>query len=326
MLRNITMSEMKSSDAGSSDEQASSPGMDSSGKRRRFKWNIWIRRLHLYAGLFLLPWVFLYGITGAMFNHPEIFPQATIRHVPATQISALRDFPSADQLASLVVEQLKKAAPKSQIELASEPVAQFNNEIILEARSADQKYAVHIHPVAGSAKVAELPRDESQERLLSNIRNIQIESNPYGVAGAAVPEIMRAAGIEQETSVHPLGWCKLNFFASVDDQLARVTYVLRDGHVDVSKFDGNDEMNPRHFMLRLHTSHGQPPHWNARMFWSLILDSMALAMVTWGVTGLVMWWQLKRTRFIGSLVILLSLATATWLYFGMSAFYASTKL
>ena len=33
-----------------------------------------LRRIHLYAGLFLLPWVFLYGVTGAMFNHQELFP------------------------------------------------------------------------------------------------------------------------------------------------------------------------------------------------------------------------------------------------------------
>ena len=40
-------------------------------KKRRVtpRWNILVRRLHLYAGLFMLPWVFLYGITGAMFNH-----------------------------------------------------------------------------------------------------------------------------------------------------------------------------------------------------------------------------------------------------------------
>ena len=53
---------------------------------------------------------------------------------------------------------------------------------------------------------------------------------------------------------------------------------------------------------------------------------MAIAMVTWGVTGLVMWWQLKRTRLIGAAVIAASLATAIWLYFGMFAFYATTQL
>jgi molybdopterin-guanine dinucleotide biosynthesis protein A len=34
-----------------------------------------IRRIHLYSGLFLLPWVIMYGMTGAMFNHLGLFPQ-----------------------------------------------------------------------------------------------------------------------------------------------------------------------------------------------------------------------------------------------------------
>jgi hypothetical protein len=53
---------------------------------------------------------------------------------------------------------------------------------------------------------------------------------------------------------------------------------------------------------------------------------MAIAMVTWGVTGLVMWWQLKRTRLIGALVIVTSVATALWLYTSVSHFYARTMM
>ena len=35
-----------------------------------------IRRLHLYLGLFLLPWSILYGVTGFLFNHPTAFADA----------------------------------------------------------------------------------------------------------------------------------------------------------------------------------------------------------------------------------------------------------
>jgi hypothetical protein len=58
----------------------------------------------------------------------------------------------------------------------------------------------------------------------------------------------------------------------------------------------------------------------------LILDVMAIAMVTWGITGLVMWWQLKRTRLIGALVIVTSVATALLLYTSVSHFYARTMM
>jgi hypothetical protein len=62
------------------------------------------------------------------------------------------------------------------------------------------------------------------------------------------------------------------------------------------------------------------------MIWSLAVDTMAIAMVCWGLTGLFMWWQLKRTRLIGGVIIACSLLTAAALYFSLHDFYAMTKL
>lgn len=297
-------------------------------RRASPRWNILIRRLHLYAGLFLLPWVFLYGITGAMFNHQGLLSETRTVKVPAENLanSALKAFPRPEELAIQVVQGIEEAVPDTAIELENDHHAEFNNEVILEVRSSGAKHAVHIDPVTRSARVVEFPEPEHQESLLNEVKNIRLHEDPYKLANSAVPQIMADAGFESNGSVHPRGWCKLNFLASIDGQPARVTYVLRDGHVDITKFDGSDGMTSRQFFLRLHTSHGQPPHWNARMIWSLFLDAMAIAMVTWGVTGLVMWWQLKRARLLGAAVIGASLVTAISLYFGMTAFYATTRM
>lgn len=296
--------------------------------RRGPRWNILIRRVHLYAGLFLLPWVFLYGITGAMFNHQGLFPESPGVDVPAESLSssALNGFPDADELAVQVVQKITDAVPDAVIEIDKQHQPTFNNDVVLEVRSGNTKHAVHIDPVAKSASVVELPKPEHPATVLDGIHNIRLHDNPYQLARDAVPQIMADAGFASDGSVHPRGWCKLNFLAAVNGQPARITYVLRDGHVDITAFDGNDGMTTRQFFLRLHTAHGQPPHWNARMIWSLFLDAMAIAMVTWGITGLVMWWQLKRARLVGAVVMTASLATATWLYFGMTAFYATTKM
>src|SRR5262245_33925407 len=40
----------------------------------------WVRRIHLYSGLFMFPWVMLYGITALLFNHPGAFPDR-VQHV-----------------------------------------------------------------------------------------------------------------------------------------------------------------------------------------------------------------------------------------------------
>ena len=38
-----------------------------------------IRRIHLYTGLFMTPWVFLYGVSGFLFNHPGAFSGGDVR-------------------------------------------------------------------------------------------------------------------------------------------------------------------------------------------------------------------------------------------------------
>ena len=44
-----------------------------------------VRRAHLYTGLFMTPWVFLYGISGMLLNHPDQFPdQAPTYFGPTT--------------------------------------------------------------------------------------------------------------------------------------------------------------------------------------------------------------------------------------------------
>lgn len=47
--------------------------------------NHFTRRLHLYLGMFLLPWFFIYGVSSLVFSHPQFFqdafgkPQWTVR-------------------------------------------------------------------------------------------------------------------------------------------------------------------------------------------------------------------------------------------------------
>jgi hypothetical protein len=79
------------------------------------------------------------------------------------------------------------------------------------------------------------------------------------------------------------------------------------------------ELSWRRFLLRLHTAHGYPGETNARWFWAIIVDVMAFVMCFWGVTGLLMWRQIKATRAVGWSVLALSAACAVTLGYGMHA-------
>lgn len=293
----------------------------------RFK--ILIRRVHLYSGLFMLPWVFLYGITGAMFNHQGLFPQFEFQTVDDAVVakSDFAQFPSAEQLAQQVVETLQTAADGASVSLAENHGAEFTNNLMFEMNDAGTKHIVHLDPASKTSYVvSQLKNPETPEVLLSGIRNIKLDASVMNDAKNAAAEVFDSVGIKGKGQPRPFGWTKLNFLASVDGELARVTYVLKDGHVDVTRFTGDDGYTTRAFFLRLHTAHGQPPHWNGRMFWSLCVDAMAIAMVCWGLTGIFMWWQLKRTRMVGGLVIVASVAIAAVMYFSVHDFYAATKM
>lgn len=289
------------------------------------------RRAHLYAGLFLLPWVFLYGITGAMYNHQGLFPVSEVRSVSADQLSegSLNQFPGPDELAEQVVVALQAAAPGTRIALAESHGTAFNNPLALETQIGGAKHVVRIDPVELSAEIFERPVNEEQQeqvRMLGSVHHVRLTPNPYEMARSAVPGIASAAGLGTTTTSRPQGWCKLNFLAEVDGDLARVTYVLRDGHVDVAKFTGEDGMMLRQTFLRLHSFHGRSPGWSARNTWSLFIDAMAIAMVMWGVTGLVMWWQLKSVRVVGGIVLAVSAVVAIAMFLNMEHFHAMTRM
>lgn len=322
-----------SADDTPSDENADlrSPTSKRNGDRRKWtsKINILIRRVHLYTGLFLLPWVILYGVTGAMFNHLGLFPRISVQPVSDKVVadSRMAEFPTPQALAEQVVAALKEADHDADITLAADSNAEFTNDILFEVKDADGQHVVHINPVDKTAWIGTQPQnEETPKSLLNNVRNIKLAPNPQEIAQQAATSILTA--VEPDVTAHPkaLGWTKLNFLANVNGKPARITYVLKDGHVDINEFTGDDGMPLRQFFLRMHTSHGQPPHWNGRMFWSLAVDTMAIAMVCWAVTGVFMWWQLKRTRFIGGLVIALSIITATVMYLNLESFYAATRL
>ncbi|APZ95337.1 PepSY domain-containing protein [Fuerstiella marisgermanici] len=305
-------------------EQPSSPP-----RRLWSRFKILIRRIHLYSGLFLLPWVFLYGVTGAMFNHQGLFPSMAIQQIDQQVVadSAIKDFPTPAAFAQQVVDTLQQSAADAKITLAENHGAEFTNDVMFEVKEAGQQHVVYIDPIAQTAQVKTPPKNEEElQPLLSDIRNISLKPDPLDDARRSAAEIFSSVGIQSSDEPKPFAWTKLNFLADVDGELARVTYVLKDGHVDLTKHTGEDGMSPRNFLLRLHTSHGQPPHWNGRMFWSLAVDTMAIAMVCWGLTGLFMWWQLKRARILGTMVIACSLVTAAVMYFSIHDFYVATKL
>ncbi|TWU04945.1 hypothetical protein Pla52n_29900 [Stieleria varia] len=287
------------------------------------------RRVHLYAGLFLLPWVFLYGITGAMFNHQGLFPEGQTISIPQAVVagSAMSDFPSPDVLAQQVADAIERTGENVSVTIHDKSEAKFTNNIMFEVTAMGQRHVLHVSPHNHESYLVQFPEPTSKPtNLVADLKRVRLAEDPQDIAFRAAIHMLQETGIESDDMLKPHGWTKLNFLASVNGKPARVTYVLKDGHVDVTSYNGSTGMSRRGFFMRLHTSHGQSPSWTARLVWSLFVDTMAFAMVAWGLTGLLMWWQIKRVRVIGGFVIAASLLVACVMYIAMQHFYATNML
>ena len=67
------------------DDSTSSDQHDHRSKTHKSHWNKYsnrflkfLRRAHMYAGLTLLPWIILFGVTGIFFNHPTWFSRQEV--------------------------------------------------------------------------------------------------------------------------------------------------------------------------------------------------------------------------------------------------------
>lgn len=136
---------------------------------------------------------------------------------------------------------------------------------------------------------------------------------------AAVPVVLERTGFPTG-DVTVTSVPDLSFLMSDGARTWRVTYNSMAGTVSGTPTDSTpppEELSTRRFLTRLHLAHGYPGGQNTRWFWAIVVDAMALVMVFWGISGVFMWWQLKATRTIGLVVLLLSAVAATALGFGM---------
>lgn len=356
------------------------------------------RRGHLYAGLLLIPWVFLYGITGFLFNHPEVWPDQemiaiTKSHTQGTELAKL---PKAREIAAEVVDALN-ARGKVQYELLNPGAINFGRggfsvSLIDESK---KQYSVSMNsngtgtiravpagqggtPAGGGGPGAaggraragggpggpagqessggagsaegrqrrgggEGARGEGggpsgaesggRQRGSGGSAQPSLPAAPFAVASGlmlskspldavafAMPEVLR--NLKMETAkVNEIRLNPLTFLMEGEGKKWSVTYNVLTGSVSGTEATDASEgtaMSFRRFLLRLHMAHGYPPdESNMRWVWAIMVDAMSFIMVFWGISGIVMWWQIKRTRLLGGICLGVSVMAATYIGIGM---------
>lgn len=148
---------------------------------------------------------------------------------------------------------------------------------------------------------------------------LTIQGLPLDAIREALPGVLGKIGLTSP-EVSEVRLAPLSFQMEAEGKPWLVTYNAQTGAVsgrEVGDAASQAELTTRRFLLRLHMIHGYPSEFNERWVWAFIVDAMAFLMVFWAISGIIMWWQIKRTRRIGAAALTLSTATAAWIGIGM---------
>lgn len=386
----------------------------SAGPRIQPKTNPWLRdfkqllrRGHLYAGLLMLPWVFLYGITGLLFNHPTLFSDQTFLTFgqDETKGTPLEKVPTAAEVAAQVVAAIN-ARGGEEYQLVSPENARFERgglgasviagdgkpySVILGADGMSGSVRGVAGGGRGGAQGGSMPAakgkregresGESKGEGRGEMRGgregesrgemrggregearggregegrgegrggrggegrggrggegrggreagpaapfevregLTLAQSPLNQLEKGLPLVLAKIGLDR-AEVSEVRAAPLSFLMEGGGERWVVNYLLQSGTVTGRPADAATagELSARRFLLGLHVAHGYPSTFNARWVWAVIVDVMSVIMVFWGVSGIVMWWQIKKTRRLGTIVMAVSIIAAAFVGVGM---------
>jgi hypothetical protein len=290
-------------------------------RRSRARYNKtikWVRRAHMYAGLFLLPWVFLYGITAFLFNHPDAFPDREVRIVSRSEAAGtpLEGMPGADELATRVVKAINDRSG-GQYRLPRSADATLSRPLTVTAAGRGREHSVRYDFDSGEAIIRSTSATGKPPTNFPDGEVLRLEDSPRERLARGIPALLGKLGIDAD-SVTIRNPPDLIFDIEAEGRRWRAAYNLQTERVSVRPADDQaSQLSNRRFLTGLHLAFGYPSNTGARWVWALIVDVMAAAMLTWGCSGLLMWWQMKSLRRVGLVVVAISLIGSTMLAMGM---------
>lgn len=286
-----------------------------------------VRRTHLYAGLFLAPWVAMYGISGLIFNHFNWFAPgagiATPKPVEwSVDITALPPWPEPEALARKVVGALNEAqkdkAAAAGYRLSTDYEPKLQGQVSLQGQD-EAGYSVSLFFDREKRKGATLhsPPEPPDEQVQMPINDAALLN--------ATKEALLAAASQADPRLSATKWSgdgefpRLTFRMAYGDKHHVATYDLRSGLVSLSK---PRSMGASDFLTSLHVSHGYPSDMKTeKIVRALFVDAMALLMCFWALSGIAMWLQYKQLRRSGLLVAVASLLSTVWVWSAMYRFF-----
>lgn len=288
-----------------------------------------MRRTHLYAGLFLAPWVAMYGFSGLIFNHGNWFAPGCV-DAPSkpiewtVDVTALPQWPEPDALARKVVAAMNAAekgkAGAAEYRLSAEGAPTLRGGVILQGQNE-----------AGGSVVLSFDRQERKGTTSHSPprppeEQVKLETNDAELLNTTKDALLAAAG-KADQKLSATKWTgdgdfpRLSFPVEHGQERRVATYDLRSGLVSLS---APRSMRVTDFLTSLHVSHGYPRDKKSETLTTVravFVDAMAFLMCFWAVSGIVMWLQLKPLWRSGLMVTIASMLATVFVWSAMYRFF-----
>jgi hypothetical protein len=280
-----------------------------------------VRRAHMFAGLLLYPWILFYGLSGILFNHPNVGEKLSARPVPPPALAARAGFQAWQPavVAGEVVAALNLAEGVGAYRVDPDFAARFTGPAVLKAPAAEGQHFLlldlargggvlatrYARPAGPTPAFAARPLDLPRYSLAALERQL---GGLLGAYGLASPQPLRA-----DPRLLPQLELRL-----IDRTGARwnATYAVGDGRLAGRRTDTWPGLGVSQLSAMLHTTHHYTRELGSRWFWALFQDLLGALMVFWAASGLLMWWQMKATRLVGIGSIVLALGVAAVVFYG----------
>lgn len=284
----------------------------------------WTRRVHMYLGLFLLPWVLLYGVTAFLFNHPDVMNSHESWNLSGEDFAGrFAELPPAPDLATQVVEALNAAEGSERFVLRAADDAHFRGGISWRMTDTAHTHTLRYTPGADNGLLRSFERTPPDTTPFTGLRLREFSRPLLTHLEGEGEEVVRAHGLGFERTEVRAG-PRLELEVEADGQPWQLSVDLgRDRIAARPLGEPSRDISFRSFLLRLHLAHTYPDEAGVATLWAVIVDIMAATMVLWVITGLVMWWQLKSQRGPGGITLALSLGCGAALFLSMYALMVS---
>lgn len=282
-----------------------------------------VRRIHLYSGLLFFPWVFLFGISGLLFNHPNVGEKVEGARLAGADLSRITGLSAwnPQALAARLTGELNTQQPGAGYALDSSFASEFSGVNVFAAQAPEGRHLVLLDMQQGAGIVAtRKARPQAEPAPFSDVRVPLPEFSSEFLQDQLSP-LLAARGLTATGPLraHPKIRQHLRF-RLVDKEGVRwnATYDLRDGKLAGRQTDQWPNIGITQWVGKLHKTHHFPARPGVRTLWALLEDLLGLTLTFWAGSGLIMWWQLKATRRAGMFCIAGALSVATFAIWSLS--------